>query len=238
MASQPQFVCLSHQHKDLYDKAKKGTYEFHDQMCESFKTEFKEHANFDEEEYKNVCKVTVHYITDLKTKNLNIVHGYKYLYNRISDELIKTVQNSTDDFTFYKTLLKVYCSDLDCPDININNIEGFSKQLFKKHEHIVDLYNNLEKIHPSVNCNGAKEFVLLYKAKMDECIGVTNDDFCDELDRFKQDYETVMQNKSCDGVPKHLPSIHGHNTLFSIIIPVSATLITSIVLFTMYKVII
>ncbi|KMZ95378.1 hypothetical protein PVMG_04728 [Plasmodium vivax Mauritania I] len=222
----------------LYDKAQHETSDFHEGLCTTFKTIFEGHNNFNEGKYKNVCKVTLYYITDLISNNRNIVHGCKYLYNRLSDELIETVQNSTGHFTFYKTLLKEYCNIQDCLEIIKNNIEDFSKPVFENHKNLVELYNNLQKIHHSAKCDGAREFVHLYEDKLVECIGVTNDDFCDELDRFKQDYENVMRNKSCDDVPKHLPSIHGHNTLFSIIIPVSVTLFTSIVLFIMYKVII
>ncbi|KMZ79569.1 hypothetical protein PVIIG_00843 [Plasmodium vivax India VII] len=193
-----------------------------DENCNALKTSFNR---------------VLHYIDELKSgpNYTYIIHGCKYLYHWIYETLPKIEKYETDVFALYKKLLEAACAILELTQMYNYYIKNLREDVFLKHKPLVNLYEYYLELSPQNSCKKATEFVQLYSDQINKCQGALSDDFCNELEKFKIDYESIIQTKNCPGVEKTLPSEPKYKSS-STILTVSSTILTPLILFITYKV--
>ncbi|KMZ98767.1 hypothetical protein PVNG_00561 [Plasmodium vivax North Korean] len=150
------------------------------------------------------------------------------------ENLSKIKKYRTDVFAFYKKLLKAACDMLELTEIYNHQINNLSEEVFLKHKPLANMYEHYNKLSSQNSCADATDFVQLYSDQINKCQGVVSDDFCNELEKFKKDYESIIQTKNCPGVENTLPSEPKYSSS-STILTVSSTILTPLILFITYK---
>ncbi|EDL42523.1 variable surface protein Vir15-like [Plasmodium vivax] len=165
------------------------------------------------------------------------ISGCKYLYQWVTKDCLYKGKHPEHNLKFYKELLKQSCDDQEIEDKYKNEIESISDEIFKKYKNLDDLYSNIIKLHTPRRdvCADAKVFSDLYINQINGFISSVNNEFYDELELYRKEYESIMKNNDCQNVQKTLPSIYGNNTGTAIIIPFSIISLLTLSLFIMYK---
>ncbi|VUZ96755.1 PIR protein [Plasmodium vivax] len=227
---------LSHEYKSKYDDSISSASTIETNMCTHIKKYIDNLDVNNCSKEDRAFKMVFHYIEGLKSdqENTSIVHGCKYLYHWMYENLSKIKKYRTDVFAFYKKLLKAACDMLELTEIYNHQINNLSEEVFLKHKPLANMYEHYNKLSSQNSCADATDFVQLYSDQINKCQGVVSDDFCNELEKFKKDYESIIQTKNCPGVENTLPSEPKYSSS-STILTVSSTILTPLILFITYK---
>ncbi|KMZ83333.1 hypothetical protein PVBG_05729 [Plasmodium vivax Brazil I] len=100
---------------------------------------------------------------------------------------------------------------------------------------LIDLYKTFNDIKSNENCNCVSQCVTLYNNYLKLCHNDKDQEFCNELERFRYKYEDRVAPLNCVGVPKTLESTRPFDS-FVILLPFTIILMTTFISFILYKV--
>ncbi|SBS89702.1 PIR Superfamily Protein [Plasmodium ovale curtisi] len=187
------------------------------------------------------CERGIKYLTHLKSYD-NFDYrdkGFRYLCYWIYSDVLKDNKSIENVLNIYKEFHKKY------EEFESYKFEGylkeFSTDILKNLINLTDLYkifNSFKDIidNSCTNHDQVRQCAEKYNIYVDECYAGDDDDFCDELENFKEAYDSAMKNVNCpENIPKILPPIKRHNIGATVSIPFAIILVISFFLFIMYK---
>ncbi|KMZ95041.1 hypothetical protein PVMG_06023 [Plasmodium vivax Mauritania I] len=185
---------------------------------------------------ENYCIKYMKYLKQLKIKSviLKISYGCKYLYYKIYLDMFKDKKFNYTPQTFYKEFLENYHND---DTLGICNDYGGDTILviLEKMDKLIDLYKIFNNIKSNENCICVSKCVTLYKDYLMLCRSDNDHEFCNELEKFRYIYKDRVASLNCAGAPKTLESTKPFDA-FVILLPFTIILISTFILFILYKV--
>ncbi|VUZ99377.1 PIR protein, partial [Plasmodium vivax] len=141
-------------------------------------------------------------------------------------------------FEFCQRLLKEY-EEFDNDHFCMYYIEEKNKLPYEILEKLIDPYEKFYSGNAQgkkCDCVCAKECAILYNKNRNICLESKDNDFCNELEKFKKKYdENMLLISECKYAPKSLPSAKEHDVSVIIITPISLIVLISFTLFILYK---
>ncbi|KMZ95069.1 hypothetical protein PVMG_05596 [Plasmodium vivax Mauritania I] len=192
------------------------------------------------------CKAVMRYLNDLvdKINNNNIEKRCMYLYYWLYYNFFQKEKLISETLLLYNRLIddfNTYNATSPCPKY----INGISRFIFDEAEKLIELYTNFNKLNEihklpeDAYCECAKNCANSYMDYIKECDKYINKDFCNELENFRIEYNEYMSSvNKCPNVNKNLPSYKKFNIQLITLIPCSLIMLTSVIFFILYKVII
>ncbi|GAW82737.1 variable surface protein [Plasmodium gonderi] len=192
-----------------------------------------------------ICTKVMSYLENIHKTSDNrlITSSCIYLYYWIYEEFKKQEKdNSIYTKMIYDLLIMVYNNRG-----NISICNNYAKTIFNDEEmlKLKDIYDMVTILHDlnkegacsneeKPNCtNQCFNTYIKYEA---ECKFNNDHYFCKILNDFRNAYNTKLRNLSGANIHyKLLPSFHTYNIKLTVIIPVLVALITSVILFMLYK---
>ncbi|SCO72998.1 VIR protein, partial [Plasmodium vivax] len=220
-----------HKYKDeinSFDNDRNGIYE---SLCGNI-TEADDNTN-------NFCAKAMKYLKHLESYGPNdySVNGCKYLSYWIHYYVFKKQKVSSKTLEFYQKLLEEY-ENFDNNHFCMNYIQEINKLPYDILEKLIDLYQKFYNGNAQENkcdCKCAKECAALYNNYRNICLEGNDDDFCNELEIFKNKYdENMLKISTCTDAPKILQSIKAFD-ISVIIIPLFLIVLISFFSFIFYK---
>ncbi|SCA60750.1 Plasmodium vivax Vir protein, putative [Plasmodium vivax] len=158
-------------------------------------------ACFDDIIFYSSCSSIAAFIKHLQSQADTIEKTQKcnFLNYKINDELRKLKNGSYNNVDFYNKLINEYKNYVyDLKAICKKNIGYLNEEVFKKIGDlykIYTLYNSF--LLPSsssvdAKCHDISDSVVIYKQYKDTCENDIDKDFCAALDKFKNDYMTII----------------------------------------------
>ncbi|SCO70968.1 VIR protein [Plasmodium vivax] len=191
--------------------------------------------------FKLVCPTIFKYMNKIKEDYAAITPECdKYLYYWIHKDFLTVKRNGCNAFSFYKIFLNAYCIYEDW-DQCTKYINEMKYEVFERHNNLMHLYDifqifkNEEDQEGSSKCNKANECVKQYDIYIKPCFGGVKSSYCDELKNFKEDYEKLIAEITCENVTKILTSPEAISKAYITTISVVSILIVSIILYFLYK---
>ncbi|SBT56227.1 PIR Superfamily Protein [Plasmodium ovale wallikeri] len=194
-----------------------------------------------ENESANICERAVLYLNSLKANAVSdyIDQGCRYLCIWINNNVIENKKSPINVINLFNEFLRKfeeYDGDYKFKDY----LKQFSTDMLENLMKLFELYSkfniNNKEISSCNNCDCVKASADLYNKFADECYAGDDNDFCDELENFKQTYENYMKTSSCpETIPQILPPIKRHNIGATVSIPFAIILVISFFLFILYK---
>ncbi|KNA02219.1 hypothetical protein PVNG_04450 [Plasmodium vivax North Korean] len=182
------------------------------------------------------CTKYMKYLKGLNMKGLiyKISYGCIYLYYKIYLDMFKNKTISYTPQKFYRKFLENSHDD---------NILGICKDYLneiiqvtlEKMDKLIDLYKIYNNIKSNEDCNFFSQCVALYNDNLMLCRIDNDHEFCNELEKFRYTYEARVASLNCVGMPRTLESTKPFDS-FVILLPFTIILITSFILFILYKV--
>ncbi|SBT73393.1 PIR protein [Plasmodium ovale] len=187
------------------------------------------------------CERGIKYLTHLKTyDNLDDRDkGFRYLCYWIYSDVLKDNKSIENVLNIYKEFHKKY-EEFEGYEFD-GYLKEFSTDILKNLINLTDLYKIFNSFKDArdnscTNEGQVQQCAEKYNIYVDECYAGDDDDFCDELENFKQTYENYMKTSSCpETIPKILPPIKRHNIGATVSIPFAIILVISFFLFILYK---
>ncbi|VUZ95554.1 PIR protein [Plasmodium vivax] len=188
------------------------------------------------ERFGQTCKEVYSYLNDLEGKYLN-VNDVKERCKYLSYWLYEKIENN-DELTY--NTLSLYQNFMQMNEhfpileknICNNYIEVISEDTYNELKELYGLFdelNNLQKnSHPQILqiCENATKCYTKYMSYKDTCHGNKKKNLRNELERFRREYNSFIQNKaSCNPQIKTLPSFQETN-VDVLIIPIVIVLFT------------
>ncbi|SBT74282.1 hypothetical protein POWCR01_000200200 [Plasmodium ovale] len=194
-------------------------------------------------EFRDTCNKSVHYLTKLKEKPyLDRGTSCIYLYYLLYKEKIRKNVFIHDTLKLYETFAQVYEHYQEGSEACENYTQYIDTDIFEKIEKLIELNDNFNKFKSSPDktkgdgCNHAKTCYDSYSSHANQFCKTDWEDFCIELENFKERYDTLMQSVTTCGedIPRTLPSIKENNTA-AILAPFFVVLLIPLISFTLYK---
>ncbi|KMZ95079.1 hypothetical protein PVMG_05606 [Plasmodium vivax Mauritania I] len=184
----------------------------------------------------NYCIIYMKYLKELNIKSVihRISYGCKYLYYKIYLDMFKEKKISYTPQIFYKKFLENYHSD-NILGICNDYLDEIIQVTLEKMDKLIDLYKTFNDIQSNENCNCVSKCVTLYNDYLKLCRSDNDHEFCNELENFRYIYKERVASLNCAGAPKTLESTKPFDT-FVILLPFTIILISTFILFILYKV--
>ncbi|CAI7718674.1 PIR protein [Plasmodium vivax] len=175
------------------------------------------------------------YLKELKIKSaiLKISYGCKYLYYKIYLDMLKNKENNYTPQIFYKKFLESIRDDVTLETCN-DYLDYDIDVILEKMEKLIELYKILFDKKFNEDCNCVSQCVNLYNDYLKLCRSDNDHEFCNELEKFRYTYEARVASLNCVGMPRTLESTKPFDS-FVILLPFTIILITSFILFILYK---
>ncbi|SBT57183.1 PIR Superfamily Protein [Plasmodium ovale wallikeri] len=206
--------------------------------CQEFHSSYLDDAV---SERDKICNRVIIYLSHLKEGNLNFRdQGCRYLSYWLYFEVLKEKKSVDNTINLYKEFLKKY-EDYDDPYKFEAYLKEFNGDMLQKLIKLIELNEKFKEFQGKSysTCESediAQECVNKYISYVNECYTDNDNDFCDELENFKQIYDSHMKNIRCSNdVPKTLPPIDKFNVASIATISFVIALVITFVLFIFYK---
>ncbi|KMZ76913.1 hypothetical protein PVIIG_06507 [Plasmodium vivax India VII] len=209
-------------------------------------TEIKNHFTQNVETYVQTCKDVYTYLKDLEKHDGNVDYvtkRCKYLNYWLYEKIENKDQETYNTLSLYQKFIHMD-DEIDLIDKKVcnNYIEVISEDTYNELKELYGLFdelNNLQKnSHPQILqiCENATKCYTKYMSYKDTCHGNKKKNLRNELERFRREYNSFIQNKaSCNPQLKTLPSFQETN-VDVLIIPIVIVLVICFTLIIMYKV--
>ncbi|KMZ82828.1 hypothetical protein PVIIG_03643 [Plasmodium vivax India VII] len=198
-------------------------------------------------ELSEICTDVLTYFKKLENNSVHVYplpascyYVYYWLY---FDKLKKKHKTDNDVFGIYGELLKFYKENVNNDPLCAQYLKLIPQSTLKELNDLFNLYENFIKFksidYPGVNdkCSCARECVKIYREYLDKCHQGINKDLCNELEDFRNQYNEQMEKDSeCPKVDKVLPSTKRYDIVMLASIIFLITVVTSVILFILYKV--
>ncbi|KMZ89324.1 hypothetical protein PVBG_03674 [Plasmodium vivax Brazil I] len=198
-------------------------------------------------ELSEICTDVLTYFKKLENNSVHVYplpascyYVYYWLY---FDKLEKKRKTDNDVFGIYGELLKFYKENVNNDPLCAQYLKLIPQSTLKELNDLFNLYENFIKFksndYPGVNdkCSCARECVKIYREYLDKCHQGINKDLCNELEDFRNQYNEQMEKDSeCPKVDKVLPSTKRYDIVMLASIIFLITVVTSVILFILYKV--
>ncbi|KMZ81636.1 hypothetical protein PVIIG_05936 [Plasmodium vivax India VII] len=188
--------------------------------------------------FNKCCNNALSHITSLKSKPEIDIYGFCEYTNYWFYGKLK----STDKITNYMTLLQNFFEYLDNFEDCLNNTEDIDDRTYSNLEKLVELYEkfyDFEKepsSHDHILCGKGQICVREYMKHEDTCKRNGDNSFCNELENFRERFNTHLKSiKKCDNI-EELPSFQGSSLAATISLPVSVMSVISLFSLITYKV--
>ncbi|KNA01764.1 hypothetical protein PVNG_05616, partial [Plasmodium vivax North Korean] len=192
-------------------------------------------------DYKSVCPKFIKYMIKIKEKYGKITpESYKYLYYWMHQNFLTFKGNDCNAFAFYKILLNNYCKNGNWEQWK-THISEMKYDEFERHNnlmHLYDIFHNFitpKDKEENIKCIKANECVKQYDEYIEPCFGGVRSNYCDELKNFKEDYEKLIAELTCENITRILTSPEGISKAYITTISVVTILIVPIILYFLYK---
>ncbi|VUZ99418.1 PIR protein [Plasmodium vivax] len=188
----------------------------------------------------NSCPKAMKYLKNLEDHGHDdySANGCKYLSYWIHYYVFNKQNVNGKSFEFCQRLLKEY-EEFDNDHFCMYYIEEKNKLPYEILEKLIDPYEKFYSGNAQgkkCDCVCAKECAILYNKNRNICLESKDNDFCNELEKFKKKYdENMLLISECIDAPKSLPSAKEFDVSLIIITPISLIVLISFVLFILYK---
>ncbi|SBT01753.1 PIR Superfamily Protein [Plasmodium ovale curtisi] len=163
------------------------------------------------------CERVIKYLNHLKS-NENFDYrdkGFRYLCYWIYSDLLKDNKSIEITLNIYEEFHRKYN---EFENYNFDEyLKQFSIYMLENLIKLSELYKifnacKSREDNSYTNCDCVKDCAEKYIIYVDDCYSGNDNDFCYELENFKQKYENYMKTAACPAsVPKTLHSINRHN---------------------------
>ncbi|SBS93131.1 PIR Superfamily Protein [Plasmodium ovale curtisi] len=206
------------------------------EMCRNFVNPYINKVNADLN-----CERAIKYLSYLKSfESLDFRdQGFRYMCYWIYYDVLNDKKSFENTLNLYKEFHRKY-EEFDDHKFD-EYLKQFSTYMLENLIKLTDLYKmfNAFKGNGGNSCTNhdqVQQCAQKYNTYVDECYSGDDDDFCDELENFKQTYENYMKTSTCpETIPKILPPIKRHNIGATVSIPFAIILVVSFFLFILYK---
>ncbi|SBT74195.1 Plasmodium vivax Vir protein, putative [Plasmodium ovale] len=203
--------------------------------CENISTKYLEGD-------KNKCMQIVQYLIYLDSYSEKYIsEGCKYLDYWLYDESHQKHKHKKVTLKFYESLNDSYGDSIFRQNICDGSIIDINERIFENIEKLIELYEKFNKFKNNEapltgeGCINAKDCVSSYTLQAKKCRETDDNDFCTELEKFRNIYNTRMKNvTSCADLLTFLPSAKNTN-LVIILIPIIVILVIPFISFILYK---
>ncbi|GAW84570.1 variable surface protein, partial [Plasmodium gonderi] len=226
-----------HKWKDTMTTIKDEDSEIYNSLCEGIKGIEDDIKS----EFNKECPKSLYFLKDIERYSF---HDYNlkraaciYMCYWLFHDSLK--EKKYDIQEVYKSILDKYNNNedeyfKDCMNIFIN------EDVLNKLKHIYDMYTELKNMDNGTcdvnRCLCAKKCSNLYMQHVEECKHKNNNDFCNELEKVRSQYNEQMINTNCtDGTPKFLPSFQTFSSIKLILSTFVLLIILSIFIIVLHK---
>ncbi|KMZ89747.1 hypothetical protein PVMG_04577 [Plasmodium vivax Mauritania I] len=232
-----------YKYKNLFNEAITKKDDFKEGLCNDIiKVNVDIHKFHDENDFNNVCQVSLSYLADLyENYHNNMDEGCKYMYYGIYGKILKNKIYDYNKLQLYKVLLKGYYDYINQWDSFESYIEEINEDILEKNTDLMEMYDNLDNFKENTNeeikerCIYVNKCIEIY-SKYAEKYKTNNDSFCVELNKFIERYNKHMETDfPCDNSQNFLPYI-GRSNLKIILIPIILITLKLFILYILYKV--
>ncbi|SBS95296.1 PIR Superfamily Protein [Plasmodium ovale curtisi] len=179
-----------------------------------------------------ICERAVLYLNALKANGASdyIDQGCRYLCFWINNNVIDNKKSPINIINLFNEFLRKF-EEYDGDYKFKDHLKQFSTDMLENLIKLFELYSKFNIINKEISscnkCDCVKASADLYNNFLDECYAGDDNDFCDELENFKQTYENYMKTSTCpETIPKILPPIKRHNIGATVSIPFAIILFT------------
>ncbi|KMZ82926.1 hypothetical protein PVIIG_05573 [Plasmodium vivax India VII] len=178
--------------------------------------------------------------TDQHYQKQGIIYLYLWLpYYEVRNKIYdgSTLENMKKMMNLFERL---HSNDKNIHNIYYNEIENILNYELNDLFYLYDKFDSFQKEKECTGnrCNCAQECVDTFKNSVDKCNKYGNVYFCNELEKFRKQYNIYMPSvKTCPKVDSYLPSFKNYSTPVIILISFITILVLSTLLFILYKVI-
>ncbi|SBT83523.1 PIR protein [Plasmodium ovale] len=226
-------------YKSLFYSTAEENDNIYTQICAPFSAKY----SINGDSLTSLCEKCIIYLNNAEANFHNLIENARsavYLLCFLHDELSRKVSYRYNTLTVYNGLIDLYEEKY-----GFRTLEVYKKHIvvdiIEKVKNLYDLYDLFEKFTHSTgdcynNCECAKKCVDLYKTHLVVCYKGINQDFCNELEKFRGIYNSYMEKISiCDDAIRTLPSTKSIDLQIALIIPFVIILVMSFTLFILYK---
>ncbi|SBT58677.1 PIR Superfamily Protein [Plasmodium ovale wallikeri] len=206
--------------------------------CDSF---VNEHITNAEQDASMICKTVMKFLNLLKEESESYkIEGSKYLFYWLHNDVLNGKLAIGNTLILYKELYRRYNDEdkLNILNIYINQMnDNTSDKLVK----LIGIYDILKNFDNSYKETLKKKECTCYSIDsfsryVDECRKVYDNDFCDELKNFRNQYNFFIQNIiQCRGDQYLLPPVDNFDIVSTILVSLFLILSTSLILPLLYK---
>ncbi|SBS94151.1 PIR Superfamily Protein [Plasmodium ovale curtisi] len=197
------------------------------EICRNFVS-----PNIDKANAELNCERAIKYLSYLKSfESLDFRdQGFRYMCYWIYYDVLNDKKSFENTLNLYREFHSKY-EEFDDHKFE-EYLKHFSIDMLENLINLTDLYkifNSFKGIGDSSCTNHAyvQQCAEKYNTYVDECYAGDDDDFCDELENFKQAYDNAMKNVNCpENIPKILPPIKRYNAGSIVSIPFAILLFT------------
>ncbi|SBT58523.1 PIR Superfamily Protein [Plasmodium ovale wallikeri] len=209
------FASLHEKYKDIFDSPTESEMGLSKEFCNNI---IKDNLNYNvNDNFADQCAKGIIYVNALTEKptSVDVTTECKYLSYRLYDEVNNHKNGDNTTLKLYNALFSGY--DV-YSDRNICNIftDYINDDIYQKIEKLIELYTNFKRFQTSQKtssdycsyaqkCSNSHE-ILIMKFCLDE-----NNSFCEELEKFKEKYDSGVKSVNCPNIPKSLTSIKRYN---------------------------
>ncbi|SBT54856.1 PIR Superfamily Protein [Plasmodium ovale wallikeri] len=241
-------------HTQIFSKAKSSYTKYEDELlryrsdqseilmfgCNGFQNEYLRNV---EDNASKICDVTLNFLRHLKESNNFSYqkHGCNYLLYWLYVEVLKKGTSIENTLILYKALNDTFNEENDGLYLFDYYINQMSKDTFDKIEkinRIYEVFNTyiIKLTSPIKNNNCTTDCIALFNSYAGECRKQYDEDFCNELKIFREQYNTFIEKViSCEGEQYLLPPVDNFDTVGIIIIPFVLILVASFIVPLLYK---
>lgn len=167
-----------------------------------------------------------------------ITDGCQYIFHWLYTDVLSKNEYIHNILTFYNNLMEVY--DEQGVDTCKNHIEHIKKIIINKLDKLMELYKYFNEISShSESCSCTKKCATQYNDYLKECHEENDQDFCNELEKFKTSYENRVISLVCDSsLPKTLSCVWRNSFIVALTscVIILAISFVSFMLYTVYTI--
>ncbi|CAI7723137.1 hypothetical protein PVPAM_140005600 [Plasmodium vivax] len=199
----------SYDYRSLFLDNHKQPKQGHEEICEFMKQTYSIKNN----NFILNCYKSLNYLDDLEEKEHSYVrkaHGTLYLYLWLYDKELKNVIYTGEHIELYKKMLEL-CFEYISYNIGTIYQSNVRADNFEILKNLYDLYYKFDKIKYDNDCENTKYKCAincfdLYKEYIEDCNKKFNDDFCNELENFRNQFNRYISSEpECKDKDLYIP---------------------------------
>nr|CAB96691.1 vir2 [Plasmodium vivax] len=203
------FSNRSYEHESLFLLNNTKVNQGHDHICEKFMSAYSIYKST----FNLNCKKSLNYLEYLEESehtDIRKSQGTLYLYLWLYDKELKNVKNKGKHIDLYNNLLEL-CFEYISYNIGTIYQSNVRADNFEILKNLYDLYYKFDKIKYDNDCENtkykcAKNCFDLYKEYIEDCNKKFNDDFCNELENFRNQFNRYISSEpECKDKDLYIP---------------------------------